>query len=124
MDEFLVTLLWLQGGPVLQTQPVTSIRQCIALAEASVQMLQVQAEANWQEGTTPCSLHSVPGRILGPSRPASPGARWCASRACRRDANLDGEPLRANTFTFHLFVQALRLVLPAHFPLLTTGAKP
>jgi len=37
--------------------------------------------------------------------------------------NLDGEPLRAKVFSFHLLAQALRLVLPAHCPLLTTGGK-
>jgi len=36
--------------------------------------------------------------------------------------NLDGEPVRGHAFSFHLLAKALRLVLPADCPLLSTGA--
>lgn len=38
--------------------------------------------------------------------------------------NLDGEPVRGHAFSFQLMPKALRLVLPAHCPLLSTGVTP
>jgi len=50
MNAFLISIIWLQGSPVMQTQAVTSSRQCTALAEAAIQMVQEQAATNMTGG--------------------------------------------------------------------------
>lgn len=50
MNIFLISIIWLQGSPVLQTQPLASIHQCTALAQAAVQMVQGQATSNMTSG--------------------------------------------------------------------------
>jgi hypothetical protein len=42
----LVVLTWLQGAPVVQTQTLESPQECRVVAEATVQMMQKQAQTN------------------------------------------------------------------------------
>ena len=42
----LIVLTWLQGAPVVQTQTLESPQECRAVAEATVQMMQRQAQTN------------------------------------------------------------------------------
>lgn len=50
MNVVLISIIWLQGSPVLQTQPLASVRQCMAVAEAAIQMVQEQAATNLSGG--------------------------------------------------------------------------
>lgn len=42
----LIVLTWLQGAPVVQTQTLESDHACRAVAEATAQMIQRQAQTN------------------------------------------------------------------------------
>jgi hypothetical protein len=50
MNAVLITVIWLQSAPVLQTQPMESIGVCVASARAAVQMIAQQATSNMTGG--------------------------------------------------------------------------
>ena len=51
MNALLISIIWLQGSPVLHTQALGSVRQCASVAEATIQMIQGQALTNMTGGT-------------------------------------------------------------------------
>jgi hypothetical protein len=51
VNVLFISIIWLQGGPVLHTQPLGSVKQCASVAEATVQMIQGQALSNMAGGS-------------------------------------------------------------------------
>jgi len=50
LSALLISIIWLQGSPMLQTQPLVSEKQCVTVAEATIQMIQGQALTNMTGG--------------------------------------------------------------------------
>ena len=50
MNALLLSIIWLQGSPVLHTQALPSVKQCVSAAEAAIQMMQGQALTNMGGG--------------------------------------------------------------------------
>jgi hypothetical protein len=50
VNALLISIIWLQGSPVLHTQPLVSEKQCASVAEATIQMIQGQALTNMTGG--------------------------------------------------------------------------
>jgi hypothetical protein len=50
VNALLISVIWLQGSPVLHTQALASVKQCVSAAEAAVQMIQGQALTNMGGG--------------------------------------------------------------------------
>ena len=51
MNALLISIIWLQGSPVLHTQPLVSAKQCSSVAEADIHMIQGQALTNMTAGS-------------------------------------------------------------------------